>query len=117
MGRPWNGAVTASREQRGTYYTTVPKLVTNTDEDDLPNNRVGSFKNYFRLSKLEFDYVLQKVKSFIGKSDTTFRESICPEQRLMVTLRYLATGMSMTALHYDWRISVAAISQIVHETC
>ena len=34
-----------------------------------------------------------------------------------MTLRYLATGSSMTALHYEWKISVAAISQIIHETC
>lgn len=34
-----------------------------------------------------------------------------------VTLRYLATGISYTSLHYDWRISVAALSKIIPETC
>ena len=35
----------------------------------------------------------------------------------MVTLRYLATGSSLTQLHYDWCISVASLSQIISETC
>lgn len=35
----------------------------------------------------------------------------------MVTLRYLATGSSLTQLHYEWRISVAALSAIIPETC
>ena len=35
----------------------------------------------------------------------------------MVTLRYLATGSSLTALHYEWCISVATLSSIIPETC
>lgn len=32
-------------------------------------------------------------------------------------MRYLATGMSLTALHYDWHISVSALSHIIPEVC
>ena len=39
------------------------------------------------------------------------------EERLMVTLRYLATGTSMTQLHYDWCISVSSLSAIIPEAC
>ena len=36
---------------------------------------------------------------------------------IQVTLRYLATGQSMTSLHYEWRISVSALSHIIIEVC
>ena len=65
----------------------------------------------------EFDLVLGKVSPHIRKTTTTFREPISPAERLMVTLRYLATGSSMSQLHYDWCISVAALSAIIPETC
>ncbi|XP_067937223.1 uncharacterized protein [Watersipora subatra] len=34
----------------------------------------------------------------------------------MITLRYLATGSSLTQLYYEWYISVASLSQIISET-
>ena len=61
--------------------------------------------------------ILERVSPIITKQDTNYRQSISAEQRLMVTLRYLATGSSMTQLHYDWCISVAALSAIIPETC
>lgn len=36
---------------------------------------------------------------------------------LKVTLRYLATGQSLTSLHYEWNISVASLSAIIMEVC
>ena len=119
-GRPWEGPITKSRKREGAYYTTVPNLIIE-DEDQLPNglpsNRVGTFQNYFRLSHQQFHQVLDLVSPAITKLDTHYRKSIKPEERLMVTLRYLATGSSITALHYEWCISVAALSAIIPETC
>lgn len=69
------------------------------------------------MSRPQFDYLLSKVEHCIRKADTVFRFSISPEERLMVTLRYLATGCSMTQLHYEWGLSVAAVSKIIPETC
>ena len=34
-----------------------------------------------------------------------------------ITLRYLATGQSMTSLHYEWNISLVSISQIIIDVC
>lgn len=102
--------------QQGAYYTTVPKLIIEEDPN-LPAGRVGTFRNYFRLERADFEYVLTKVTPLISKEDTSFRRSISAEERLMVTLRYMATGSSMTQLHYDWCISVASLSAIIPETC
>lgn len=81
-GRSWEGPITADRCNRSAYYTTVPKLITDTPIDDLADNRVGTFKNYFRLKPLDFNYVLDKVTPLIQKQDTEMRESICHEMRL-----------------------------------
>lgn len=116
-GRPWSGPVTNSRHHRGAYYTTVTQLFNEDEDGDLACNRVGTFRNYFRMTRGQFDIILAEVEPLISKQDTVFRESISAEERLMVTLRYLATGSSMTQLHYDWCISVASLSSIIPETC
>lgn len=53
----------------------------------------------------------------IEKKDTLIRESIRPDERIAVTLRYLATGETFESLEYSFRISRACISSIVEETC
>ena len=85
--------------------------------DDLACNRVGTFMNYFRLNKVDFNYVLEKVAPLIRKSDAEIRQSISPEIRLMITLQYPATEAYVTSLHYDWCVSVSSISNIIPETC
>ncbi|XP_067946400.1 putative nuclease HARBI1 [Watersipora subatra] len=120
--RTWTGPITSSRQNNGAYYATVPLLIHDDDDNDdddsgLPSNRVGTFRNYFRMTRKQFDMILKKVEPLIAKENTALRVSISAEQRLMVTLRYLATGTSMTQLHYDWCISVASLSAIIPETC
>lgn len=50
------------------------------------------YKNFLRLSARDFDYLLQKVSPVIQKQDTLMRKSIPAEERLALTLRFLATG-------------------------
>ena len=45
------------------------------------------------------------------------RQSIRPDERIAVTLRYLATGEIFKSLEYSFRISRTCISSIVVETC
>ncbi|KAK4295749.1 hypothetical protein Pmani_031711 [Petrolisthes manimaculis] len=51
----------------------------------------------------------------IQKQNTHLREAIPPEQRLSVTLRYLATGESRRSLGFQYRISHNLISKIIPE--
>ncbi|XP_046145946.1 uncharacterized protein LOC123989267 [Osmia bicornis bicornis] len=63
--------------------------------------------------------VLQKVQlgSEFRRKDTNFRAAIPASIRLVVTLRYLATGDSFTSLIYTFKISKQLISKIVPEVC
>ncbi|KAM4043782.1 uncharacterized protein ACNLHF_014059 [Anomaloglossus baeobatrachus] len=49
--------------------------------------------------------------------DTWMRLSISPEERFMVTLRFLATGQSFSALHFDFLLGRSTIAVIVRHTC
>lgn len=81
MGR----AITKRRRTNSAYFTVVPHLLTSADS--LPDNRLDTFKNYFRMTKDEFDRLHQLIAPLICKMDTTFRSAISTEERLMVTLR------------------------------
>lgn len=89
-------------------YNLYNKLVA--DDDAL-------FRNFTRMSKEDFQYLLEKISPMIKKYDTNFREAITPRVRLLVTLRYLATGDSYPSLMYLFRISEPSISRIIPEVC
>lgn len=91
-------------------------------EDDacLPTRTIkqkGVFENFLRISQSDFMYLLQTTGSNISKHDTKYRQSIPAQDRLAVTLRYLATGDSYTSLGNTFKISKQAISLIVPDVC
>ncbi|XP_069595663.1 uncharacterized protein [Ranitomeya imitator] len=75
------------------------------------------FQRYLRMSIETFDVLLSHVKDEIHHQRSTFRDSFCAEQRLVVTLRYLATGESFASLHFQFRLGKSTICQLVCETC
>lgn len=77
----------------------------------------SGFKNYCRLSVVEFEELLNKVGPHIIKQDTRFREAIQPADQLAVTLRFLATGDSFASLMYLHRISKSSICNIIMNVC
>lgn len=68
--------------------------------------------NYLRMSPEVFDRLLKLVGPHIQKQNTLMRDCIGPEERLVVTLRYLATGRSYECLKFSTSISPQAISQL-----
>ncbi|XP_058122777.1 uncharacterized protein LOC131293712 [Anopheles ziemanni] len=59
----------------------------------------------------------RKTVGIIRRQDTAMRKSVTPKERLLVTLRYLATGERFTNLQYLFRVSRQLISKIVPEVC
>ena len=66
---------------------------------------------------ISFKELLEKVRPYITKQDTRLRKAITAEERLSVTLRFLATGHNFTDLEADFKISRMSISSIIMETC
>lgn len=56
------------------------------------------------------------MKDKIARENTRFRKSISVEERLVLTLRYLATGMSQQSLSFAFRIGKSTVGKILAET-
>lgn len=75
------------------------------------------FFNFCRMSREDFQYLLDSVGPVIYKRDTKWRKAIPIQERLAITLRFLATGDSFQSLHYLFKVSPQIISEIVPEVC
>ncbi|KAJ8911200.1 hypothetical protein NQ315_004420 [Exocentrus adspersus] len=75
------------------------------------------FKSYFRMSISTFDYILEGIKLKLLKKWTNCNQNpINPNERLAVTLRYLAMGLSFKSLGFTFRMGASTVSLIVRET-
>ncbi|XP_030752335.1 uncharacterized protein LOC115879580 [Sitophilus oryzae] len=71
---------------------------------------------YLGMSIHTFYLLLDKIKTSIVKKTTNFGKPISIEERLVVTIRYLATGCSFRSLAFSFRMGKSTISMIVFET-
>lgn len=74
------------------------------------------FRQCFRMGPALFDKLLGMVFPHLLRKDTV-RDSIKPELRLMVTLRFLASGCAYGNLEESFKMPKTTISMIVAETC
>lgn len=109
--RLWVHPILQERERavKG-HLTLLNDLLMRDDEE--------KFLNFVRLTKAECVELLSLVRPLIIKKNTNFRKAISPELKLALTLtlRYLSTGMSMAALHYEFRVGHSTVSQILSDT-
>ncbi|CAH0730279.1 unnamed protein product, partial [Brenthis ino] len=63
------------------------------------------------------EMLLGMVGPEIQRRDTIMRESVPAKERLLVTLRYLATGESYPELMVSYAVSPQLMSKIIPETC
>jgi hypothetical protein len=52
----------------------------------------SQYQNFLRMTAINIEDLIQKICPLIGKKDTKLRPAITVQERLFVTLRYLATG-------------------------
>ncbi|XP_040158719.1 uncharacterized protein LOC120897720 [Anopheles arabiensis] len=84
---------------------------------DITTSGIYETMNRFLSMKKEyFLHLLSLVGPKIAKMDTDFRKAITEQERLLITVRYLATGETFTSLQYVFRVS-RHVSKKVKETC
>lgn len=69
------------------------------------------------MSATDFEYLIQKIGPIVTKSDTNMRKAIPVQERLAVTLRFLATGDSFVSLSYLFKFSSQTVSRCVQNVC
>ena len=106
--RFWRRAIFQGRKLHSQYYTLYQNL--------RENDREFHYR-YLRMSKERFDHLLSLVRDKITKKNTRMREAVTPEERLVITIRYLATGMAQQTLCYNFRIGRTTASNIVRDVC
>lgn len=82
---------------------------------ELRTGEPALYRNFVRMTAVQFDHLLGLVKPFIEKEDTNMRMSISASERLVLTLRFLATGDNFASLQYTFRIPQTTISRIIPE--
>ncbi|XP_012221308.1 uncharacterized protein [Linepithema humile] len=68
------------------------------------------------MSSTQLENLLQIVAPKLNKQ-TFLREPVSAEERLCLTLRYLASGDSMVSMSYQYLLGRTTISNIISETC
>jgi hypothetical protein len=75
--RMWAHKSFRSRKSKGEYWALYKELA----DDEI------KFYQYFRMSKHQFNYLLQKIQKDFKKKNTTFRDTISPVEKLATCLR------------------------------
>jgi hypothetical protein len=104
--RFWVRPIFAKRKSKGEFHCLVQEMKLGDHE---------LFFKQFRMLPDKLEELLRWVAPKISKSNIK-RESISAEERLCVTLRFLATGDSQSTISTSYRISRSSISRIIRET-
>ena len=78
----------------------------NCDELGVYNNlfqelyEANNLKDYIRMDRMHFDYIVERLYSYLLKEDTIMRESIKPAEQVCLFLRYVSTGETFRSLEY-----------------
>lgn len=79
-------------------------------------NDLKTYKNFLRMDEETFNKLLNKIAHKITKQ-SIYRECIPARIKLLITLRYLATGETFRSLMYSYRIHETTISLFVPVVC
>ena len=106
--RCWIKKINRSRLLKGEYHSLIQEMRLSDHE---------SFYKYFRMTPQRFDHLLSLVGPLISHQETKFRAPVSANERLAVTLRYLATGDSMQTIAFSYRLGHSTVCNIIDHTC
>ena len=78
----WTRSWIDNRHKLGAFNSLIPEILKD----------AASYRNFFRMSKRQFNDILGRVQPLLEKQDTQLCRAIPAAKRLAVTLRFLATG-------------------------
>ena len=81
----------------------------------MRNRDPDYFCSYYRMMPSLFDHLLSLVKHELLKKSP--RDPVSPEERLAITLRYLASGMEQKDVALSFRRGKSTVHNVLKETC
>ena len=84
--KPW----IQERDRLGAYNALICEFTLHERED---------YRRFMRMNTETFHELLEKIRPYITKKETHLRKPISPEEKLAVTLRFLATGEDYAHTH------------------
>ncbi|PNF20160.1 hypothetical protein B7P43_G00612 [Cryptotermes secundus] len=103
----WVHPLLSSRSTKGMFTTFFIELRTYEEK----------FFSYTRMSIKSFDELLDRIRPLITGINTTMRPCISAEEKLLVTLRYLATGCTFADLHHTFRLGETTLREALRQVC
>ena len=94
------------REEKVCYHNLFKELLLEDTE---------SFREFVRMDRNHFQFLVKKLWNHLYKKDTKMRKSITPDEKVSLFLWYLATGESFRSLEFTYRVSRRSISRIAME--
>jgi hypothetical protein len=75
------------------------------------------FKTFLRMDERCFELLLNLIEARIAKQDTLKRHAISARDKLIITLRFLATCETYRSLMYSFRVAESTISLFISVVC
>nr|CAH7749450.1 unnamed protein product [Callosobruchus chinensis] len=105
--RYWIHPLNTRRIYESPYYLKRAKLRAHPDK----------FFDFYRMSTNSFDELYNGIRDKLIKQNTCMRLSLDTEEKLTITLRFLATGKNFEELHFEYLMGSRTVSAVVKETC
>ena len=106
--RFWVRDMLKRRQQYSQYHSLVKEL-------ELFDREY--FFKYLRMSPERFEHLVKLVSPYIKKKECRSRKPLSPAERLVITLRFLATGDSQLSQAFNFRIGRSTACNVIKETC
>lgn len=85
--------------------------------DDIRIEGKEFYRRFARVDECNFKILVDKIKPLVQRSDTVMRMAITVEERLSLTLKFLATGVNYFTLSHIFRIGKSTVMSIIMEVC
>lgn len=106
--RFWQAPILQEIQEHGAWYHLIP-MMRETEPD--------RFQNFMRMSPDTFDELLAKVQPWLEAKPCRFREPLEAGEKLAITLRFLASGLSYPDVEFLFRVSRSTICLLVPKVC
>ena len=78
---------------------------------------IPGFTNFMKMTPEFFEMIKSRLEPCLARQTTNYRAPISVGEKLVLTIRYLATGESYTSLSCQFRVGRSTISKFLPKVC